>query len=290
MMRSMYSGVAGLRSHQTRMDVIGNNIGNVNTVGFKSSRVIFKDVFYQTLSGAGAPGATKGGTNPLQIGYGSMVGSIDVMNTRAGMQMTDRPLDMYISGEGYFAVKDKSGATNFTRAGNFSIDSNGDLVDSSGNYVQGVMADATSGALGTLPTDMSTTTAISILDTASGTTPLSTFTSIAIGKDGVISGTDSTGAIRSIAQLVLAKFPNADGMTQEGNTYLQATTNSGSATPGFPGDAGTGALITGGLEMSNVDLSKEFTDMITTQRGFQANSRIITTSDEMLQELVNLKR
>lgn len=288
MMRSMYSGVAGLRSHQTRMDVIGNNIGNVNTVGFKSSRVIFKDVFYQTLSGAGAPGANKGGTNPLQIGYGSMVSSIDVMNTRAGMQMTDRPLDMYISGEGYFAVKDKAGATNFTRAGNFSIDSNGDLVDSSGNYVQGVMASG--GVLGAAPTDMTGTTAISILDANSGTTPLSTYTSIAIGKDGVISGTDSTGAIVSIAQLTLAKFPNADGMTQEGNTYLQQTTNSGLPTPGFPGGSGTGALITGGLEMSNVDLSKEFTDMITTQRGFQANSRIITTSDEMLQELVNLKR
>jgi len=288
MMRSMYSGVAGLRAHQTRMDVIGNNIGNVNTIGFKSSRVVFKDVFYQTLSGAGAPGANKGGTNPMQIGYGSMVSTIDIMNTRAGMQMTDRALDMYISGEGYFVVKDNAGATNYTRAGNFSVDSGGNLVDSSGNYVQGVMASGN--VLGAAPADMTGTTKINIIDPTSTTSPQGTYSSIAVGKDGVLSGTDSTGAIISIAQLVLAQFPNADGLTQEGSTYLQETPNSGVPTPGFPGSTGMGAMITGGLEMSNVDLSKEFTDMITTQRGFQANSRIITTSDEMLQELVNLKR
>lgn len=279
MLRSMFSGVTGLRSHQTKMDVIGNNIANVNTAGFKASRVIFKDVFYQTLSGAAAPGATKGGTNPMQIGYGAMAATIDVMNTRAGMQLTDRPLDLYIAGDGYLIVRDTLGDTSFTRAGNLSFDQAGNLVDSNGNYVQGVMSG------GSAPTDINDSALTNIkIDN------IDTYSNIAIGKDGIISAIDSTGQIQTLAQLVLAKFPNADGLSENGNTTMKETPNSGTPSVGFPGSASTGTLVTGGLEMSNVDLSKEFTDMITTQRGFQANSRIITTSDEMLQELVNLKR
>ncbi|MDR0958191.1 MAG: flagellar hook-basal body complex protein, partial [Clostridiales bacterium] len=137
MMRSMYSAVAGLRIHQTKMDVIGNNISNVNTIGFKSARVTFKEVFSQTISGAtGSTAPQKGGTNPYQIGLGSTLQSIDVQMGSGTPQRTDGAYDLFIDGEGFFVVSDSSG-TYFTRAGAFRLDVDGYLTDPNGLFVNG---------------------------------------------------------------------------------------------------------------------------------------------------------
>lgn len=137
MMRSLSSGVAGLRAHQTKMDVIGTNIANVNTYGFKSSRVTFSDVYYQTLSSGSAPSDLTGGTNPTQIGYGAAVATIDVMNTQSGLASTDRALDLYINGDGMVAVKDANGNLFYTRLGVTGFDGAGNLVDANGNFIMG---------------------------------------------------------------------------------------------------------------------------------------------------------
>jgi flagellar hook protein FlgE len=140
MMRSMFSGVSGLRAHQTRMDVIGNNVANVNTVGFKSGRVTFQEVFNQTLRGAGAPDAAlgRGGTNPMQVGLGIDVGAVDTLMTRGSLQRTDNPTDLSIEGEGFFIVRSSNADTyKFTRAGNFGLDKLGNLVSGSGMNVYG---------------------------------------------------------------------------------------------------------------------------------------------------------
>ena len=138
MLGSMYSAVSGLAAHQTKMNVIGNNIANVNTYGFKASRVTFSDVFYQTMTGASGPTSNSGGTNPVQLGYGAKVKSIDVINTRAGSATTDRALDVYINGDGYLPVKDNNGIIKYTRVVVLNFDLAGNLVDSSGNMVLGI--------------------------------------------------------------------------------------------------------------------------------------------------------
>ena len=302
MMKSLYSGVAGLRVHQTRMDVIGNNIANVNTVGFKASRAMFRDVLYQTLSKASSPiDELRGGVNPYQIGLGVQVASIDVLNTRAGPMTTDRPMDVYLDGEGYFKVQgpglEEDAPYYYTRVGNFSFDEQGYLVDSNGNFVIGESVEA----VGVFEWTSSLPTEIDPEADHEGTRIridpeiFMRLTSIGIGLDGSITAYDPQAEtpeeeIVVIGQIALYKFLNADGLTQVGNTYYQPSSNSGSAAEIQAGFGGTGATISSRLEMSNVELAKEFTDMIITQRGFQANSRIITVSDEMLQELVNLKR
>ena len=131
MLRSLYSAVSGMKAHQTKLDVIGNNIANVNTYGFKSSRARFQDVFYQTLQSAAGGDNNKGGTNASQVGYGSQLGGIDLDMSRSALQSTGRPLDVAITGEGFFQVMDADGNIFYTRAGNLMLDSNsGNLVDS----------------------------------------------------------------------------------------------------------------------------------------------------------------
>jgi len=276
MIRSMFSAVSGLKSHQTMMDVIGNNIANVNTAGFKASRVRFADLYYQTISAASGPSATTGGSNPTQIGYGTKVSSIDVLNTRSGMQQTSRALDMYISGEGYFVTQDSAGSVNYTKVGAFSFDTNGNLLDGNGNFIMGQIP-ALTNPVGAL-------THINVPN-------FEDYTGISIASDGTVSGTNTaTMAIETLGQIAIAVFNNADGLSQEGDQYYKETVNSGTPNYVEAGSATAGSLVSGGLEMSNVDLSKEFTDMIVAQRGFQANARVITTSDQILEELVNLKR
>lgn len=275
MIKSMFSAVTGLRCHQTMLDVIGNNIANVNTVGFKSSRVLFKDLYYQTLSAESAPTASSGGSAPMQIGYGASVSSMDLITTRSGYQQTSSTLDMYISGEGYFAVQDTTGQQLYTRVGSFNFNSDGSLIDSNGNFVLGQMPELTNPAV---------LDKITVAD-------FSNYTGISISDEGRITGTNSTTMqIDNLAQISLATFSNPDALTQEGNVCYAETNSSGAPMFSAPGNSTTGSLVSGGLEMSNVDLTKEFTDMIVAQRGFQANSRVITTSDQILEELVNLKR
>jgi flagellar hook protein FlgE len=265
MLRSMYSGISGLKNFQTKLDVIGNNIANVNTYGFKKGRVTFKDTMSQTVSGASGATPEKGGTNAIQVGLGSSLASIDNIDTQGSAQTTNRTLDFSIEGDGYFIVK--NGTESFyTRAGNFYLDEGGTLVTSEGFKVQN-------------NTDPGTDIAI----------PAGTV-SFSIGQGGQITGVDANGISNPIATIGVAKFTNPAGLTKAGNNTFQASVNSGKAEIGTADTGGRGTLTSGRLEMSNVDLSEEFTDMIVAQRGFQANTRIITTSDEILQELVNLKR
>ena len=547
MVRSMYAGVAGMKANQTRMDVIGNNIANANTYGFKSSRATFRDMYYQQIRGASGGSATRGGTNPSMVGYGSQIASIDLLMTQSSFTSTGNPLDVAIAGEGFLQVMDPDGNIYYTKAGMLDIDpATGALIDSNGNFVLGTSAtdgklDSTEpgsnkiliqvapvqASVGKVETEISgkkltitstnqnksanvsftftkttelpdgkdvvaimdgTSSAINIqinanssfasmadlqkainnaiteanggahaggdfvfsmqpdpfadgpltgaqiIDTATadydggkidlvapgtdvsadgsflggfkivetglrfsgegdvsvqvedsadpegynvtvttaggatytgfisqeradissgsgqvllknasgdandtitlsypnttdieanlnnnvtiGTATASqpskelgwgkgTFTltggtefteqdvgnltGISIGADGTIMGTSAAG-LQVLGRIDLATFANSEGLMQSGNSYFTATSNSGDAKLAIAGENGTGGLKNSALEMSNVDISTEFADMIVTQRGFQANSRIITVSDSILEELVNLKR
>ncbi|HWS28708.1 MAG TPA: flagellar hook-basal body complex protein [Clostridia bacterium] len=300
MMRSLYSGVTGLRNHQTRMDVIGNNISNVNTVGYKSSRVIFQDLFSQTLSSAtGGSGTVTGGTNPKQVGLGSALASIDILNTESATQYTGNTLDLSITGDGYFAVT-ANGVTTYTRAGNFYTDENNYLVTATGAFLQGftLQYDPVLDADGDPVMNPDGTPAMQVRVDGEGNPVYSnTLTriqidpnlkSVSIGDTGIITALNGSDKV-IVGQIALATFSNNNGLEKVGSNTYRPSDNSGAATYTTPGD-GAGKLSSGTLEMSNVDLAAEFTDMIVTQRGFQANSRIITTTDTMLEELVNLKR
>lgn len=549
MVRSMYAGVAGMKANQTRMDVIGNNIANANTYGFKSSRATFRDMYYQQIRGASGGSATRGGTNPSMVGYGSQIASIDLLMTQSSFTSTGNPLDVAIAGEGFLQVMDPDGNIYYTKAGMLDIDPvTGALIDSNGNFVLGTSAtdgklDSTEpgsnkiliqvapvqASVGKVETEISgkkltitstnqnksanvsftftkttelpdgkdvvaimdgTSSAINIqinanssfasmadlqkainnaiteanggahaggdfvfsmqpdpfadgpltgaqiIDTATadydggsidlvapgadvsadgsflggfkivetglrfsgegdvsvevtdsadpegynvtvttaggatytgfisqeradissgsgqvllknasgdandtitlsypnskdidaailagGTADIGTataskpsldlglgkgtftltggtefteqdvgnLTGISIGADGTIMGTSAAG-LQVLGRIDLATFANSEGLMQSGNSYFTATSNSGDAELAIAGENGTGGLRNSALEMSNVDLSQEFSDMITTQRGFQACSRLITVSDTMLEELINLKR
>lgn len=530
MVRSLYSGVAGMMAQQTRMDVIGNNISNVGTYGYKSSRATFRDVYYQTKSGATAAEANSGGTNATQIGYGSKLSSVDVNHTQSIMTSTGYTMDCAITGEGYFQVMDNDGNIFYTKAGMFDIDADGNLVDANGNFVLGSkgypnsLANAAAGSdkisislpyesssvssagttingngitisssnqnsSGNVGITFAATTALPVGQKAEATVtsnsivvklnatetfanldelnkvindaitkangsveheagnftitlddptaftsgitgaeivgsnfgvnsgkveipaPFSSYcsvksvgdgftgdtenadmtftldannnltirvggdyeatlsasqietsgtvmmkkngseqdsftmtypsystiiannlqnvtgavakltpteaskdlgfgssvfaltggtsggeqtaanlTGIAVGKNGVITGIHPTLGQIELGRIDLATFVNPAGLTQEGETYFSVSANSGEPMLSVAGENGTGAIAAGTLEASNVDLSQEFSDMITTQRAFQACSRIITVSDTMLEELINLKR
>lgn len=527
MLRSLYSGVAGMSTHQTKMDVIGNNISNVSTYGFKSSRVTFRDVYYQTSDDATAATASSGGTNAVQVGYGSTLGTTDVNHETSTLTTTGLALDVAIAGDGYFQVMDGVGNIYYTKAGMLDIDAEGNLVDVNGNFVLGVSANnlnldgssnrikielpyenpnnasatdtinnvnvtvsasgensagnvsfafaqsstlpygqratasvtstsitvtlnanetfeslsdleaavneaitaANSGmehAAGTfsinldpadafdadgltgaqiintnfgiesgsigIPTDMRSSFSIkSVGDTFSYTDPMdytitidednetctisagngtysatltkaqmttsgsvvmegaessdsfvltfpswtniqkyagntytadvdsvpsapaknlglgsSSFalsggtsggeqtvadlTGLNIASNGIITGTHPTLGLIELGRIDLATFDNPAGLVQVGSTYFATSLNSGEPRVTVAGLNGSGELAAGALETSNVDLSQEFADMITTQRGFQACSRLITVSDTMLEELINLKR
>jgi flagellar hook protein FlgE len=394
MLRSLYSGISGLRSHQTMLDVTGNNIANVNTAGFKSSSVQFQDTLSQLQKGAGAPGAG-GGTNPAQVGLGVQVAGIATNFNQGSAQSTGKATDLMISGDGFFPVN-VGGQTLYTRAGSFSPDASGQLVTADGAILQGwsavngvvstggpvsnirvsstalspARATGTAGVVGNVPfeavpgatldrqvpvfdatgnstpldlkftrtaagwdvtgKDAAGNTATSSLvfangklDTAASTAggtltvggvvvdmtrvtgytgmtsveidsqdgrPAGTMESFSISKDGTVVGSFSNGAKQPVGQVAIAKFTNPSGLEKAGDSEYRITANSGGAVLGTAGMGGFGAIQAGALEMSNVDLSQEFTNLIVAQRGFQANARIITTSDEVLQELTNLKR
>ncbi|MBN7773764.1 flagellar hook-basal body complex protein [Clostridium aminobutyricum] len=314
MVKSMFAAVAGLRAHQTKMDVIGNNIANVNTYGYKSARATFTDMFYATSAGAGSSGNVYGGTNPTQIGYGSKISSIDSLMTTGGTAATDNPTDCMITGNGFFVVgaKDKEvtltegsdtavggvpadadnatklSSLSYTRVGKFNFDEDGYLVDSAGMIVYGFATDDADadGEIDTtklVPIKLPNATS----DANSGPIQLS---SISIGKDGTITGKNDNGEIVTVGQIAIANVPNPNALERNEGGYYIAKNNTGTITINPSGQNSTGSIAGGCLEMSNVDLSKEFTEMITCQRGFQANTRIITVTDAMLEELVNIKR
>lgn len=463
MMRSLYSGVAGLKNHQVRMDVIGNNVSNVNTYGFKGERVTFMDMISQELSGAAEPRENIGGINPMQVGLGMMIASIDKIMTQGSLQTTGKNTDVAVSGEGFFIIRD--GEKQFyTRAGQFTIDRDGFYVhpgtglrvqgwnaredENGGRYInssasleniqiplyskkparatsevifesnlrqniEAVPADATDEQIEqflsgppetrrghvttiniydpegnerelrlefwkvgenrwTVRTNLEDASNLSVnvvgpggQDTAVGgsntfelgfasdgrilsvsdgvdtlnsgrldvqisfripgnpetqtvrlnmgeagqmkgvtqfasafTTrareqdgyPMGYLESFSIDNTGTVTGTFSNGVKEPLARIALAVFTNPGGLTKEGETKYSFSINSGEPNIGEAGIGGRGKINAGLLEMSNVDLADQFTDMIVTQRGFQANSRTITTSDQMIQEVLGLKR
>ncbi len=281
-MRAMFSAISGLTVHQTMLDVTANNIANVNTIGFKSERASFEDALSQLQKGSSAPTATTGGTNPQQIGLGVRLGSINNIMTAGAVQTTGNSLDVAIQGDGFFrVVADPTtlGGTPsymYTRAGSFTTDANGDMVTNDGDYVVGFKFDSSGNPL----TGAANETKITIPPGSQ---------SVTIGQNGTVSVTDSAGAVTKVAVISLATFPNNAGLQRVGGNNFIATNNTGAETANIAGTNGLGTLIPGAIEMSNVDLAQEFTNMITAERGFQANSRVISTADEMLQELVNLK-
>ncbi|GEP40194.1 flagellar basal-body rod protein FlgG [Nocardioides psychrotolerans] len=284
MLRSLFAGISGLRVNQTMLDVTGNNIANANTIGFKSSTVVFQDTLSQMLTGASGASASQGGTNSIQVGLGVQVAAVASNLLQGSAQMTGRATDLMIQGDGMFVLQDGNQQI-FTRAGAFTFDETGALVSPAGARVQGYALDAAGVATGGL---VNVT-----LDTA-GLTPAvpvgTELTSYAIGTDGKIRGVFSDGVQRDMAQLALADFNNPNGLERVGETSFRESANSGTAEIDIPGAGQRGTLIGGALEMSNVDLAAEFTNLILAQRGFQASSRVITTSDQVLEDLVNIKR
>ena len=293
MMRGMFSAISGLKVNQTMLDVTANDLANVNTVGYKSARTTFQDSLAQLQRGAAAPGPGTGGSNAVQVGLGVQLGSIDNLMTQGAPQTTGAPLDVYIQGTGWFRVgsgtPDPADPTTnipaqllWTRAGNFTTNADGYLITADGHYVIGreVLA-------GPPPSPGPNDSYIRI--PPGSTDP-------AIAQDGAVSYVDRdplspTYGRRVIAgYLALGRFANEAGLQRVGGSFWMESAASGPAMVETPGVNGTGVTLGGMLEMSNVDLATQFTTMITAQRGFQANSRVISTSDEMLQDLVNLKR
>lgn len=273
MLRSLYSGISGMRGFQTKLDVIGNNIANVNTVGFKGDRVMFKDILSQTISGVSAPTDDRGGVNSKQVGLGVTLGAIDTIHTPGSAMTTNVVTDLRIDGDGFFAVSPNADAETalLTRAGNFTMDANRNLVTSDGMFVLSSDGD-------TIQLDEE-------------------ITAFSIAQDGELIAVDAEGNAEALdIRIGIVKVTNPAGLEKLGGNLYRGTPNADLELPldliaeANDAELGTGAIISGQLEMSNVDLTSEFTEMIVAQRGFQANSRIITTSDEILQEVVNLKR
>lgn len=272
MLRSLYSGISGMRGFQVKLDVIGNNIANVNTTGFKAGRVMFKDILSQTIAGITAPVDGVGGVNAKQVGLGSAITAIDTLHTPGSAMTTNVPTDLRINGDGFFAVRPNADAeeTYLTRAGNFTVDAANQLVNGDGMLVLDAGGEP-----------------IVIDEGITAFTISETGEIIAVNPDGT---SEPTGI-----QIAVVRVINPAGLEKVGGNLYRVTPNANPdgefefSAAGDP-DLGTGTIIAGQLEMSNVDLTTEFTEMIIAQRAFQANSRIITTSDEVLQEVVNLKR
>ena len=278
MMRSMFAAISGLKAHQVMLDVTAADIANVNTLGYKASRMTFRDSLSQMQRGGGAATTATGGTNASQVGLGAQVGSVDVNMVGGALQTTGNPLDVAISGEGWFRVGSSTAPAvptglQYTRAGNFTTNSAGYLTTQDGLFVVG-RATAGGGGPDTL------------LQIAPGSS------NVSIGQDGSVSYQPAGGGPRVTAGYIsLAKFANQNGLERNGSNTWTAGANAGAPQVGTPGQGGVyGVTAAGAVEMSNVDLASEFTNMITAQRGFQANSRIISTADQMLQDLVNLIR
>ncbi len=330
MLRSMDSAVSGLRAHQNKLDVIGHNIANVNTNGFKAQNYTFKDTMYQTSTASTNGTNTAGGVNAAQYGYGALMGVIS-MDMTASTPTYKGGFNATIDGSGFFITNSqrldaqtvsgtadegvlKSSSFGFTRVGQFNIDSNGYITDGNGNFVYGfrVNDDGTNQS-----TNLETLRVpAGVLQKANGDyeitwadAPAAAMEAldVQINKMGDVQvslniqyeTTDAAGnptteektATITIGQVAIATFQNEEGLTKDGNGYYVSTPsdNTGTCSAGRPGD-GRSKLMPGYLEASNVDMATEFSEMIMTQRGFQANSKIITVSDEILNDLINMKR
>ncbi|MGH2889754.1 MAG: flagellar hook-basal body protein [Solirubrobacteraceae bacterium] len=289
----MYAAISGLEASQTMLDVTANNLANSDTIGYKSASTSFVDELSQTLAPPTGPNGFSGGTNAQQVGLGVQVGAIENNMNTGSLQTTGNPLDVAIQGAGFFQVGNGNPGNTapytsnlpsnveYSRAGNFTLNANGFLTTQNGEYVVG----------STLPSSSA-----SAVPTYINVPPGST--NVAVGQDGAVSYTDENPTDPTYGQTVisgyisLATFPNPSGLQRMGNSTWDRSPASGplsgavqTATPGLNG---LGTTISGSLEMSNVDMATEFTNMITAERTYQANSKVITTGDTMLSTLVNM--
>lgn len=303
MVRSMQSAIAGLKAHQTKMDVIGNNIANVNTWGYKSQSTNFSDAMYQNYITGAAGNATdtnQGGINTSQIGYGTTVSSITSNFETGSQSFTGRPFDCMINGPAFFVVGGFQTAVNadgvanaglkLTKVGIFQMDSNGYLVDDQGNYVYGYVTGTVDGDGNVTVTEGTTLSPIQLNKaiTNGGSKDIE-YSSVKIGFDGTITVVDTKGTSNVVGKLATAVVENTGGLEHSGGYLYDIGANAGQVSVSQPSSA-TGDILSNYLEMPNVDLATEMASMITTQRGYQANTKMITVSDEMLEELVNMKR
>jgi flagellar basal-body rod protein FlgG len=263
--QTLYTAATGMVSLETKLDVIANNLANMETVAFKSGRANFEDLFYRHEKFPGAQD-TAGQYTPtgISIGTGSRVSSVQTQFTQGTFQDTGRELDVAIEGRGFFQVMDPSGTTLYTRAGNFSINSNGNLVAGSAN--DGRLLEPPI----TIPQDA---------------------LKIVISSEGIVSVRQpNNNQLSQIGQMELASFINPEGLLKLGENLYAETDSSGAPTLGNPGQDGMGLVRQNTLEHSNVEPVHELIDLITTQRSFELNSQAVKTGDEMLQTIANLRR
>ncbi|WP_062307958.1 flagellar hook-basal body complex protein [Alicyclobacillus sendaiensis] len=299
MLRSMNSAISGMQAFQTDLDVVGNNIANVETVGFKQSDVQFADLLSQTMSmgtagtasssGSGGSSATTamGGTNPEQVGLGVQVAATQMDMSQGPDETTGVPTNVAIQGNGFFVVTDGTN-TYLTRAGNFSVDSAGNLVLPNGVIAEGYSSKPT-GASTTQPTTEINVYQLANIQQGSG----DTVSNVSIGSDGSITATitkKGTTTTEVIGYLALAQVPNPQGLVSVGDNLFSASSPAaGTPTYWTPGQGTYGTLASGELEGSNVDLSQQFAQMIVAQNAYVANTHMIGTDNAILQALVNMK-
>ena len=263
MIRALYSAASGMKAQELNLDNIANNLANANTVGYKSRRAQFQDLMYQSVV---APGTAAGqqSENPtgLQLGLSTHAASNEIIFTEGSFTQTDNPLDLTIQGNGFFQVLQPSGTLAYTRSGQFQLDKDGNIVNSAGMPLQPQI---------TIPPEA---------------------LSVNIAADGTVSYTlPNQTAAQQAGQIQLANFPNPAGLNSMGNSLYTPTDASGDPTIGAPGGPqGLGTLLQGYTEQSNVSVVDEFINMIQTQRGYEANSKVVTAADNMYQEVNNLQR
>ncbi|MBU3176402.1 flagellar hook-basal body complex protein [Clostridium estertheticum] len=329
MLRSLYAGISGMKVNQTKLDIIANNIANVGTTAFKGSRVRFQDMVSQSMSDASSSSTNTGGVNGKQVGLGVQIAGIDTMVGQGMMQPTSRNLDVAMDGEGYLIVangpidgtipvddKHTMGTstldTSYTRDGALTLDDAGHLLTSDGLRVMGYAIGATTyDATTGVPTIKFVDANDKAIKAVDGLIPLSIpnemegkdgslhkVKSFSIEKDGTIKATLDGGGIAAIGQIAMASFNNPAGLSKVGKNLYTSTSNSGVAVVRSGLGAETAndnskayaSMLSGMLEMSNVDLAEQFTDMIVASRAFQAMGKTITTGDEILQDIIGLKR
>ncbi len=297
MLAGMYAAISGLDANQAMLNETANDLANVNTVGYKGASVTFANELTQVMRGASGPTSTNGGSNPVQIGLGVQVNATINEMSEGSFQSTNNPLDIAIEGDGFLRVGEgtppgkepyTSGiptSIQYTRAGDLTTNPNGFLITQSGEYVIGRNAVATESETGTTYAPGKEDTYIVIPPGSSD---------VSIGQDGSVSYTDENPESKNFGERVtagyvsLATFANESGLERLGGSLWGQTANSGTPIVGTPDTPGFGATIGGELEMSNVDMATEMTNMITAERGYQANSRVISTADEMLGTLVTM--
>jgi flagellar hook protein FlgE len=290
----MYAAISGLEAHQTMLDVTANNLANVDTVGFKAQRTTFVDELSQLVRAGAGPNGNVAGSNPEQVGLGVTVGSIDNLMTTGSLQSTGNPTDVAIQGDGFLRVTTGDPSTplsatqqiEYTRNGDMTINPKGYLTTQEGQYVVGHGATPSGTAPNITYTPNSTDGYINVPPGS---------TDVAIGQDGSVSYVDQNSSNATYQQrvtagyLTLSTFPNEAGLTRMGGSLWTESAASGVPSTGTPNTQGFGQTIAGTLEMSNVDMATEFTNMIQAERGYQANSSVISTADQMLQTLVQLR-